>query len=128
MKRIILSLLVTLVTLNGFSQSFAKSNKLQLGIKNEETGKFDFQEQKDIPVVLIKMDDIEITIHSKVEQKYFVYSEQFDFDNGSGSYWYAYDAEGNKVRIYLYKNTASNVFLCVEYSDVCWIYTLNSME
>jgi len=128
MKKIILSLIISLFSIVAFAQSFAKSKTVQIGVKNETTGKFDFQEPQEIPAVLVKMGDIEIIIYSKVEQKYFIYSETYDFDDGNGSYWYAYDAEGNKVRIYLYKNPVSEIFLGIEYGDVCWVYTLNSME
>jgi len=43
-------------------------------------------------------------------------------------YWYAYDLNGQRCRLYLIENEVGDDFLAIEYNDFAWIYNLISIK
>lgn len=128
MKKIVTFLLLSLISFITTSQTFLKSDMVTIGILDKETQTFVFQDPFEINDVLIKLNDIDLIIYSQEQQEYYIYSEEYEFNGGTATYWFAFDKKGVKCRIYLYKNELNKVFLGIEYSDVCWVYTLKVIE
>ena len=72
--------------------------------------------------ILIKLDDQNATIFSKVRQTYRVISMTHKDD--MGSQWYCIDDKGRYCNIYLIsiKDRPARLAFVVEYSDYCWFY------
>jgi hypothetical protein len=127
MKKIITTLLLSLLLLVGYTQdaAYARATTLNVGVKNTLTGDFDWSGPKVIESILVMIEPTVITINSTQRQHYTIYSDSEDVEvEGSAVYWYAYDTAGQRCRLYLIENESGEDFLAIEYNDFAWIYNL----
>ena len=127
MKKIITTLLLSLLLLVGYTQdaAYARATTLNVGVKNTLTGDFDWAAPKVIESILVMIEPTVITINSPERQHYTIYSDSEDVEvEGSAVYWYAYDTAGQRCRLYLIENESGEDFLAIEYNDFAWIYNL----
>ena len=127
MKKIITTLLLSLLLMVGYCQdaAYARSNTLNVGVKNTTTGDFEWVGPKAIESILVMIEPTEISINSSERQHYTIYSDSEDVEvEGSAVYWYAYDLTGQRCRLYLIENESGEDFLAIEYNDFAWIYNL----
>ena len=125
MKKIITTLLLSLLLLVGYTQdaAYARATTLNVGVKNTLTGDFDWAGPKVIESILVTIVPTVITINSPQRQHYTIYSDSEDVEvEGSAVYWYAYDTAGQRCRLYLIENESGEDFLAIEYNDFAWIY------
>jgi len=99
-----------------------RGKSFQMGEKS--TGKiiWDSQSIRDCDI-LIKLDDKQVTVYSKVTQQYQVISFDGKMEGGA-SRWYCSDAKGKTCNIYLIPtdNLPGYVSFMVEFSDFVWFY------
>jgi len=128
MKKVLLTLLLTLTLLVGYAQNavYARATTLNIGVKNNWTGEFEWAgPQVTENGVTIMIEKTAITINSQSPQHYTIYSDSENVEvEGSAVYWYAYDLTGQRCRLYLIENEVGNDFLAIEYDDFAWIYSL----
>jgi hypothetical protein len=127
MKKLFLTLAIGLSVLLGYAQSeFAKATVVTVGYKNEHSGQFDWAEPQYVDEVLVKIDKVAVTIYSKVTQQYFVYTNGEEITNGM--FWYAYDVDGQRCRVYLMTNNVGDPYILIEYASIAWMYNLIDIE
>jgi hypothetical protein len=128
MKKVLLTLLLTLTLLVGYAQNavYARATTLNIGVKNNWTGEFEWAgPQVTENGVTIMIEKTAITINSQSPQHYTIYSDSENVEvEGSAVYWYAYDLTGQRCRLYLIENEVGDDFLAIEYNDFAWIYSL----
>jgi hypothetical protein len=128
MKKVLLTLLLTLTLLVGYAQNevYARATTLNIGVKNNWTGEFEWAgPQVTENGVNIMIEKTAITINSQSPQHYTIYSDSENVEvEGSAVYWYAYDLTGQRCRLYLIENEVGDDFLAIEYNDFAWIYSL----
>lgn len=127
MKKIATTLLLVLSLMIGYAQdaAYARATTLNVGVKNNWTGDFEWAGPQVIEGVTIIIEPTQIHINSQKPQKYTIYSDSEDVDvEGSAVYWYAYDSAGQRCRLYLIENEVGDDFLAIEYNDFAWIYNL----
>jgi hypothetical protein len=123
MKKLILTLVLSLWTIVSFSQVWAKTVNLTIGVRDDAYSKFTWGETRelsgDIPV---KFDNQEITIYTEDIQFYQTLKPEYFTDDGNGSYWFAVDEDRKRCKVYLYYKGGN--LIMIEYDDVCIIYGL----
>jgi len=127
MKKIATTLLLALSLMIGYAQNvaYAKGTTLNVGIKNTYSNEFEWAGPQVINPVIISIGETEVSITSAVYQHYTIYSESDEIQvKGTAVYWYAYDLNGQRCRIYLMENEVGDDFLAIEYDDFAWIYNL----
>lgn len=126
MKKLFLTLLLSLTLLVGYAQEalYAQSTTLKFGVKNTWTGEFVWNTPEYIDGIYIKITKTTIDITSQRKQHYTIYSESSDVEGYDATFWYAYDNDGQRCRLYLIQNELGEDFLAVEYNDYAWIYNL----
>ena len=127
MKKIATTLLLALSLMIGYTQdvAYAKGTTLNVGVKNAYSNEFEWAGPRVIAPVIIAIGENEVSITSAVYQYYTIYSESDKVEvEGSAVYWYAYDLNGQRCRIYLMENEVGDDFLAIEYNDFAWIYNL----
>jgi hypothetical protein len=123
MKKLILTLVLSLLTIISFSQVWARAVNLTIGIRDNEYSKFTWGETKKLSGdILVKFDAQEITIYTEDIQFYQTLKPEYFTEDGNGSYWYAVDEDRKRCKVYLYYKDG-DIFM-VEYDDVCIIYGL----
>jgi len=121
MKKLILTLVLSLFTIISFSQSWAKAVSLTIGTRDDESSKFMWGETKQLSGdILVKFDDQEVTIYTEDIQFYQTLKPEYFTEDGNGSYWFAVDEEIKRCKLYMYYK-GGNVIM-IEYDDVCIIY------
>ena len=132
MKKIITTLLLALSLVVGYTQDvvYARATTLNVGVKNNWTGEFEWAGPQAIEGgVIIRIEPTSVSVNSQSPQHYTIYSDSEDVDvEGSATYWYAYDSTGQRCRLYLIKNEVGDNFLAIEYNDFAWIYNLISLK
>ena len=127
MKKIISTILLALLVTIGYTQdvAYARATTLNVGVKNNWTGDFEWAGPKVIEGVTIKIEPTQISVNSQTPQHYTIYSDSENVEvEGSAVYWYAYDLTGQRCRLYLIENEVGDDFLAIEYNDFAWIYNL----
>ena len=127
MKKIATTLLLALSLVIGYAQeaAYARATTLNVGVKNNWTGDFDWAGPQVIEGVTIKIESSQISVNSQTPQRYTIYSDSENVEvEGSVVYWYAYDLNGQRCRLYLIENEVGDDFLAIEYNDFAWIYNL----
>jgi hypothetical protein len=128
MKKITATLLLTLSLVVGYAQSAvcARATTLNVGVKNNWTGEFEWMgPQVTEGEVTVKIEPTVISVNSQTPQHYTIYSDSENVETeGSAVYWYAYDSTGQRCRLYLIENEVGDDFLAIEYNDFAWIYGL----
>ena len=121
MKKILTILLLLLLTTYGFSQpTYARSYSFSYGIKNDSTGKVDWNESIKTNV-LIKYLNSTITIYSKEEQVYRTIGGGEKLTESTK--FLCVDPDGKRCFTYLGHNLETNtLYLLIEYTDISWIY------
>jgi hypothetical protein len=121
MKKLILTLVLSLLTIISFSQVWAKAVSLTIGVRDDNYSKFTWGETKSLSGdILIKFDDQEVTIYTEDIQFYQTLKPEYLTEDGNGSYWFAVDEERKRCKLYMYYK-GGNVIM-IEYDDVCIIY------
>jgi hypothetical protein len=121
MKKLILTLVLSLLTIISFSQVWAKAVSLTIGVRDDAYSKFTWGETKKLSGdILVKFDAQEITIYTEDIQFYQTLKPEYFTEDGNGSYWYAVDEDRKRCKVYLYYKGGDIVM--VEYDDVCIIY------
>ena len=117
----ILTLLLLLITSTGFSQpTYARSYSFSYGIKDETTGKVDWEKSIETNV-LIKYQGNTITIYSKEEQVYRTIGGGDKLTESTK--FLCVDPNGKRCIIYIGHNLETNtLYLLIEYDDISWIY------
>lgn len=117
----ILTLLLLLITSTGFSQpTYARSYSFAYGIKDETTGKVDWEKSIETNV-LIKYHGNTITIYSKEEQVYRTIGGGDKLTESTK--FLCVDPNGKRCIIYIGHNLETNtLYLLIEYDDMSWIY------
>jgi hypothetical protein len=117
----ILTLLLLLITSTGFSQpTYARSYSFAYGIKDETTGKVDWEKSIETNV-LIKYQGNTITIYSKEEQVYRTIGGGDKLTESTK--FLCVDPNGKRCIIYIGHNLETNtLYLLIEYDDMSWIY------
>ena len=119
--RTILTLLLLLITSTGFTQpTYARSYSFAYGIKDETTGKVDWEKSIETNV-LIKYHGNTITIYSKEEQVYRTIGGGDKLTESTK--FLCVDPNGKRCIIYIGHNLETNtLYLLIEYDDMSWIY------
>ena len=119
--RTILTLLLLLITSTGFTQpTYARSYSFAYGIKDETTGKVDWEKSIETNV-LIKYQGNTITIYSKEEQVYRTIGGGDKLTESTK--FLCVDPNGKRCIIYIGHNLETNtLYLLIEYDDMSWIY------
>ena len=121
MKKLILTLVLSLWTIISFSQIWAKAISLTIGVRDDDYSKFTWGETRKLPGdILVKFDAQEVTIYTEDIQFYQTLKPEYFTEDGNGSYWYAVDEDRKRCKVYLYYKGGDIVM--VEYDDVCIIY------
>ena len=126
MKKILITLILLLTTLLTFGQSapyFMRAKSFQMGLKNSESKiVWDASTLQECDI-LIKLDEKQATVFSKITQRYEVISFDGKYENGA-SRWYCSNSEGKNCNIYLMppKDGSRYLSLVVEFSDWVWYY------
>jgi hypothetical protein len=121
MKKLILTLVLSLLTIISFSQVWARAVSLTIGVRDDAYSKFTWGETKKLSGdILVKFDAQEITIYTEDIQFYQTLKPEYFTEDGNGSYWYAVDEDRKRCKVYLYYKGGDIVM--VEYDDVCIIY------
>jgi hypothetical protein len=121
MKKLILTLALSLWTIVSFSQVWARAVSLTIGVRDDAYSKFTWGETKKLSGdILVKFDAQEITIYTEDIQFYQTLKPEYFTEDGNGSYWYAVDEDRKRCKVYLYYKGGDIVM--VEYDDVCIIY------
>jgi len=117
----ILTLLLLLITTTGFSQpTYARSYSFAYGIKDETTGKVDWEKSIETNV-LIKYQGNTITIYSKEEQVYRTIGGGDKLTESTK--FLCVDPNGKRCIVYIGHNLETNtLYLLIEYDDISWIY------
>ena len=117
----ILTLLLLLITSTGFTQpTYARSYSFAYGIKDETTGKVDWEKSIETNV-LIKYHGNTITIYSKEEQVYRTIGGGDKLTESTK--FLCVDPNGKRCIIYIGHNLETNtLYLLIEYDDMSWIY------
>lgn len=117
----ILTLLLLLITSTGFTQpTYARSYSFAYGIKDETTGKVDWEKSIETNV-LIKYHGNTITIYSKDEQVYRTIGGGDKLTESTK--FLCVDPNGKRCLIYIGHNLETNtLYLLIEYDDISWIY------
>lgn len=126
MKKLLTTLLLSLSLLVTFAQkaAYARATTLTIGVKNW-TGTFEWADPQVTEGITVKIEPTVITIDSQTPQHYTIYSTSKEVEvNGSAVYWYAYDLDGQRCRLYIIENEVGDDFLAIEYNDFAWIYGL----
>jgi len=127
MKKIATTLLLALSLVIGYAQdvAYARATTLNVGVKNNWTGDFEWAGPQVIEGVTIKIESSQISVNSQTPQRYTIYSDSENVEvEGSAVYWYAYDLNVQRCRLYLIENEVGDDFLAIEYNDFAWIYNL----
>jgi hypothetical protein len=123
MKKLILTLVLSLLTIISFAQTWAVAVNLTIGIRDNEYSKFTWEETRPVSdKLLIKLDGRDITVYTEEIQFYQTLNPEYKTDDGNGSYWYSIDEERKRCKVYLYYKEGN--LLMIEYDDVCIIYGL----
>jgi hypothetical protein len=123
MKKLILTLVLSLLTIISFAQTWAAAVNLTIGIRDNEYSKFTWGETRPVSdKLLIKLDGRDITVYTEEIQFYQTLNPEYKTDDGNGSYWYSIDEERKRCKVYLYYKEGN--LLMIEYDDVCIIYGL----
>jgi hypothetical protein len=121
MKKLILTLVLSLLTIISFSQVWARAVSLTIGVRDDAYSKFTWGETKKLSGdILVKFDAQEITIYTEDIQFYQTLKHEYFTEDGNGSYWYAVDEDRKRCKVYLYYKNGDIVM--VEYDDACIIY------
>jgi hypothetical protein len=121
MKKLILTLVLSLWAIISFPQVWAKAVSLTIGVRDDAYSKFTWGETKSLSGdILIKFDDQEVTIYTEDIQFYQTLKPEYLTEDGNGSYWFAVDEERKRCKLYMYYK-GGNVIM-IEYDDVCIIY------
>lgn len=126
MKKITILSLIILITSNFcFSQEakYARAYLFSTGFRDKNTNQIVWSENYKECDILIRFENNDLTIYSKTIQKYHVIKKT-DSDNKS-SVFSSVDKNGVICNFYIGKLDDGVIFLCVEYSDVSWIYLIN---
>ena len=117
----ILTLLLLLITSTGFTQpTYARSYSFAYGIKDETTGKVDWEKSIETNV-LIKYQGNTITIYSKEEQVYRTIGGGDKLTESTK--FLCVDPNGKRCIVYIGHNLETNtLYLLIEYDDMSWIY------
>ena len=117
----ILTLLLLLITTTVFSQpTYARSYSFAYGIKDESTGKFNWEPSIETNV-LIKYQGSTITIYSKEEQVYRTIGGGETLNESTK--FLCVDPNGKRCIVYIGHNLETNtLYLLIEYDDISWIY------
>ena len=117
----ILTLLLLLITSTGFTQpTYARSYSFAYGIKDETTGKVDWEKSIETNV-LIKYHGNTITIYSKEEQVYRTIGGGDKLTESTKIL--CVDPNGKRCIVYIGHNLETNtLYLLIEYDDMSWIY------
>jgi hypothetical protein len=127
MAKITTTLLLALSLVIGYAQdvAYAKATTLNVGVKNNWTGDFEWAGPQVIDGITIKIESSQISINSQTPQRYIIYSDSESVEvKGTAVYWYAYDLNGQRCRLYLMENEVGDDYLAIEYDDFAWIYNL----
>ena len=121
MKKLILTLVLSLLTIISFSQVWAKAVSLTIGVRDDTYSKFTWGETKQLSGdILVKFDNQEVTIYTEDIQFYQTLKPEYFTEDGNGSYWFAVDEDRKRCKLYMYYK-GGNVIM-IEYDDVCIIY------
>jgi len=121
MKKLILTLVLSLWTIISFSQVWATAVNLTIGIRNNSESEFTWGETKTISdYIPIKIENNEITIFTEDVQYYQTLKPEYQTKDRKGSYWFAIDGDMKKCKFFMYNDGADLIML--EYDDVCIIY------
>ena len=126
MKKLLITFVLLLTTVLTFGQDspfYVRAETFQMGSKGVDSKvTWDDSTYRSCNV-LIKLNNSDVTIFSKVAQYYHVISYDGKMDNGA-SRWYCSDSLGRTCNIYLMniKNSPGYLSLTVEFSDLVWFY------
>lgn len=120
MKKLLLTLLITLTSLVSFAQEplFGRAYEFHLGeVITDEI--YWIQKPKSIDI-LIQLNDHEIIIYSEEHQVYQIVKEMGHKDDTT--MWKAIDKRGNYCWVFLTTLDDISAALTIRYSDYAWMY------
>lgn len=126
MKKILCLLIFTFLSLVSFSQvTFVRAYKFANAYKSLPTDQFVWGEE--VPCnILIRFEGLDVTIYSKVIQKYHFISKVADL-KGSEVYRII-DSNGTVCNFYQGVLDSGALFISIEYLDFTWVYFVNLEE
>ena len=119
MKKILLFTIMMMLSGIGYSQVFhARAHTFSL---HEALIGGNFKKIDESSVdILIRGEDKEVVIYSKVIQKYRIISYNGQDSNDIDS-WMVYDTKGEIAKLYI-KAIEDSIILGIEYTDYAWVY------
>ncbi len=118
MKKLLLLFSFIVLSLSIFSQVKASAVSLTIGIRDNSYQKYTWGETKFLEnPILVVFKGKDVTVFTEEVQYYHTLQPE-KFIEGA-SWWYAFDEEMKKCKLYLYEGTP---MLVLEYDDVCIIY------
>ena len=123
MKKIILSLILTLFTIISTAQGleYARARTFNVGHRDFSTNEIVWNGTTSECNILIKLTDNKVTIFSKTQQEYYVVGKLAEMDNTAQ--YRMQDANGISCNFYMGQSEIPGVlFMVVEYNDYAWMY------
>ena len=123
MKKIILSLILTLFTIISTAQGleYARARTFNVGHRDFATNEIVWNGTTSECNILIKLTDNKVTIFSKTQQEYYVVGKLAEKDNTAQ--YRMQDANGTSCNFYMGPTEIQGVlFMVVEYNDYAWMY------
>ena len=123
MKKIILSLILTLFTIISTAQGleYARARTFNVGHRDFATNEIVWNGTTSECNILIKLTDNKVTIFSKTQQEYYVVGKLAEKDNTAQ--YRMQDVNGISCNFYMGPTEIQGVlFMVVEYNDYAWMY------
>jgi len=118
MKKLLLFFSLIVLNLSTFSQVKASAVSLTIGMRDNSLQKYTWGETKFLEnPILVVFKGKDVTVFTE-EVQYYQTLQPEKFIEGA-SWWYAFDEEMKKCKLYLYEGTP---MLVLEYDDICIIY------
>lgn len=124
MKKFIV-FLFALISINVLSAqtSFLRASSILIGYKSQYSQDFTWDASPTSVDILIRADESKVTIFSKTTQVYRKIS--VESKTSKSATYFCNDSEGRTCNLIIFTsdNSPGTIFVCIEYSDMAWIYT-----
>jgi len=121
MKNFLIIFIFSILSTVSFSQSFARAYKFTVGHRDFSTNEIVWSGQPIDCNILIKIDGNQVTIHSRVLQKYHVISKLKETEDGV--MYRMSDSNGTLCNFYMGPITdGTSMYISIEYNDYAWLY------
>jgi hypothetical protein len=127
MKTLIISVIFLLNTTCLFSQFKGRTEQFKFGIKNINTGKFEWNEWVRIEPISVYISSDSIVINSLTKQVYFVDKINDNLKSGESMVLDVHNGKNEKFKVYLFtEDDFDRKYLTVNSKNESWMYELEN--